>query len=54
MPLFRKFLLDVRASSSIEYAIIGALISIAVVVGARTIGLSIQAKFLGPVANGLS
>jgi pilus assembly protein Flp/PilA len=54
MALIKQFLRDKRAATSIEYAIIGALISIAIIAGARAVGLAIQTKFYGPIATNLS
>lgn len=52
--LLKQFLCDKRAATAIEYAMIGALISIAIIAGARAIGLAIQTKFYGPIASNLS
>ncbi len=54
MALIKQFLCDRRAATAIEYAFIAALISIAIVGGARAIGLAIQNKFYGPLATNLS
>ncbi len=45
MSTIRQFLSDERAATAIEYAIIGGLISIMIVVGARSIGTTLSAKF---------
>ena len=54
MSLFRRFLMDECAATSIEYALIGGLISIAIVAGARAVGTALQAKFFGPIASNLT
>jgi pilus assembly protein Flp/PilA len=51
MSSIRRFLSDESAATAIEYAIIGALISIMIVVGARSIGTSLSAKFNAVSAN---
>ncbi|MGH6817860.1 MAG: Flp family type IVb pilin [Methylovirgula sp.] len=53
MWTIRRFLSDERAATAIEYAIIGGLISIVIVAGARSIGLSLSAKFT-PISTNLS
>lgn len=54
MMLLKQFLCDKRAATSIEYAFIAALISVAILSGARAIGLAIQNKFYGPIAGNMS
>lgn len=54
MSLIRRFALDNRGATSIEYAMIACLISVAIVAGARAIGQAIQTKFYGPLAGNLS
>ncbi len=53
MRLIIKFLSDRGAATAIEYAMIAGLISLLIIVGARTIGTEISAKFV-PVSNSLS
>lgn len=48
--LFRKFLTDERGSTAIEYALIGVMISIAIAVGAESIGNALDNMF-GGVGN---
>lgn len=48
-----KFFRNNKAATSIEYALIAALISILIIGGIRSVGTSIQAKFYGPIANNL-
>jgi pilus assembly protein Flp/PilA len=54
MERIKQFLCDERGATAIEYAMIGALISIAIVAGARAIGVAISNKFYGPLSSGLS
>lgn len=54
MNLIRRFIGDKRAATAIEYAIIAGLISVAIVAGARAVGLALQTKFYGPLSSGLS
>ncbi len=54
MGLFKQFLCDKNAATAIEYAFIAALISVAIVGGARAIGIAIQSKFYGPLSSNLS
>ena len=54
MRKLRAFLRDTCGATSIEYAMIAAVISIVIVAGASTIGSRLNAKFLGPVSSGLS
>ncbi len=54
MSLIRRFVADERAATSIEYALIGSLISIAIIAGVRTVGTALQAKFFGPIASNLT
>lgn len=42
MCIFREFLADETGASSIEYGLIAALIGIAIIVAARSIGVSIN------------
>ena len=42
MCIFREFLADETGASSIEYGLIAALIGIAIIVAARSIGMSIN------------
>ena len=53
MALLKRFLSDSNGATAIEYALIAGLISVAIVGGARAIGLAIQNKFYG-VNAGLS
>ena len=54
MRIVRAFLKADSGATSIEYALIAGVISIVIVAGATTIGTRLNAKFLGPVAGGLS
>ena len=52
MCIFREFLADETGASSIEYGLIAALIGIAIIVAARSIGVSIN-ELLGGTENEL-
>jgi pilus assembly protein Flp/PilA len=54
MNLIQRFLWDKRATTAIEYALIGCLISIAIIAAARAVGQAIQNNFYGPIASNLS
>ena len=47
MCIFREFLADETGASSIEYGLIAALIGIAIIVAARSIGMNINELFGG-------
>lgn len=53
MLLIRRFFSDTKGATAIEYAMIAALVSIAIVGGARAIGVAISNKFT-PISNNLS
>lgn len=53
MALIKQFFSDTKAATAIEYAMIAALISVAIVAGARSIGLAVSNKF-GPISTNLS
>ncbi len=54
MSLIRRFALDDRGATSIEYAMIACLISIALIAGARSVGIALQNKFYGPLVSNLT
>jgi pilus assembly protein Flp/PilA len=54
MNLIRRFVMDNCAATAIEYALVAGLVSIAIVAGARAVGVALQNKFYGPLASGLS
>jgi pilus assembly protein Flp/PilA len=54
MSMFRKFLADEGGATAIEYSMIAACISIAIVAGARAIGVNLSASMFGPVASNLN
>jgi pilus assembly protein Flp/PilA len=54
MSLIRRFAWDDRGATSIEYAMIACVISVALVAGARAVGQALQAKFYGPLSSNLS
>jgi Flp pilus assembly pilin Flp len=53
MPLIRIFLADESGTTVIEYSVIGALISVAIIISATKIGSKIQALFYGPLGGAL-
>ena len=53
MRTVRRFLSNQRAATAIEYAFIAGLISVAIVLGATTMGTSFSSKF-NAVASNLS
>jgi pilus assembly protein Flp/PilA len=54
MRLIQQFMRDERATTAIEYALIGALIAVVIVGAVRSVGSAIQAKFYGPISNNLT
>jgi pilus assembly protein Flp/PilA len=54
MRLIQQFLRDERATTAIEYALIGTLIAVVIIGAVRSVGSAIQAKFFGPIANNLN
>ena len=51
LVLFR-FFRDERAATTIEYAVVGAMVSILCLAGAQMIGVNLNNKFLGPLSGG--
>lgn len=49
-----KFLRKQDGAVSVEYAIIGAMLSILIVSGASSVGTTIQTMFFGPVQSALN
>jgi pilus assembly protein Flp/PilA len=54
MRFIKQFLTDTRATTAIEYALIGALISVVIIGSVSAVGSAIQAKFYGPISNALT
>lgn len=54
MNLIRRFIRDERAATSIEYALIGCVVSVAIVAAVRAVGVALQNKFYGPISSNLS
>lgn len=54
MRLIGRFIKDRSGATAIEYALVAGLISIVIVVTVTGIGTKLNAKFIGPVSNGLS
>ena len=53
MSLVRKFALDTRGATSIEYGLIAGLIALAIIAGVRLIGSSLSERYYMPAANGI-
>lgn len=53
MGYFRTFLRARDGAVSLEYAMIGALLSIMILSGASSIGNTVSSMFLGPIATAL-
>ena len=51
MTKIRAFLRATSGATSIEYALIGGIVSIAIVVGATSIGTKLSARFTSIAAN---
>ena len=49
-----RFLSDDAATTSLEYAVIGAFISIMFLTGTRAIGTKISSNYYGPLASALN
>jgi pilus assembly protein Flp/PilA len=54
ISMVRKFLADKRGATAIEYSMIAALISVAIVAGARAIGLNITSTMYGAIVSNLN
>lgn len=54
MAKVRTFLRETAAATSIEYALIAGFVSIAVVLGATSIGTKLNAHYFSPVAAALT
>ncbi len=53
MAMIQRFWRDQNGATAIEYAVIGALLSIVIVVSATSIGTKLNARFV-KVSTGLS
>jgi Flp pilus assembly pilin Flp len=47
-----EFIADERGTTAIEYCMIGGMLSILILFGARLIGVNISLRFLGPLVTG--
>jgi Flp pilus assembly pilin Flp len=47
-----EFIADERGATAIEYCVIGGMLSILILGGARLIGVNISMRFLGPLVAG--
>ena len=54
LRLIRRFCTDRTAATAIEYAVIGALLSIVIVSGVTAIGTELREKYIGSIANALT
>ena len=54
MPLFIRFAGDKSGVTAIEYGLIAALIVIGIIAVVETIGTTLAANFVGPIAAGFS
>lgn len=54
MLLLRRFARDLQGATAIEYCMIAGLISIAVLVGATSIGTHLLSAYFTSVSNGLN
>ena len=52
--MFRKFLVDRSGATAIEYCLIAAFLSVAIIAGARAIGTNINSSMYGPIASNLN
>ena len=48
--MFQRFFRDERGATSIEYAAVGALLSIAILTGAQMIGMKVLTNYFAPLA----
>ena len=53
MTTLRRFISDESGATAIEYSMIGALVSIAIIASVKKIGTNVSSKF-GAVAGNLS
>ncbi len=49
-----RFWFDDSGTTAIEYALIAGIVSLAIVVGATSIGVRLKTNYFQPVANALS
>ncbi len=54
MAKVRSFLRDKAGATSIEYALIAGFVSLAIIVGATSIGTKLNSHYFMPVANALT
>ena len=54
MRSFLQFLRDERGTTSIEYGVIGTVISISIIVGLTSIGSKMNILFFNKMSNGLN
>lgn len=49
--MFSRFLADTRGATSIEYALVGVIISLVVIAGATSIGNTLSGTFVSVAAS---
>jgi len=49
-----RFLFDRSGATAVEYAVLGALLSISIVAGSKAIGSKLSTNYFWPIANNLS
>jgi pilus assembly protein Flp/PilA len=54
MQSILRFLRDTRGATAIEYSLIGVVVSIALIGGARVMGVNMNSLFYGKLADGFS
>jgi len=52
--IVRRFLVDNNGATSLEYAMIGAFLSILIIAGSRAIGSKLSTNYFWPISNNLS
>jgi len=53
MHTLKRFFIEESGAVSLEYAMLGALLSIMIISGAGSIGSTVKTMFLGPVSSAL-
>lgn len=52
--LIGKFLADRSGATNLEYAIIGAFLSIGIIAGSKAIGSKLSTNYFWPISNNIS
>jgi pilus assembly protein Flp/PilA len=53
MHTLKRFFIEQSGAVSLEYAMLGAMLSIMIIAGAGNIGSTVKTMFLGPVSSAL-